>query len=75
MGLQQIDMPDHFPLDSIDPEADRLIELANEQKERFMSSDQKVMGTTSAVISISPSVLFSGFTTIICLQLTGLRTW
>lgn len=43
MGLQQIDMPDHFPLDSIDPEADRLIELANEQIERFMLSDQKVI--------------------------------
>ena len=43
MGLQQIDMPDHFPLDSIDPEADRLIEVANEQIERFMLSDQKVI--------------------------------
>ena len=43
MGLQQIDMPDHFRLDSIDPEADRLIEVANEQIERFMLSDQKVI--------------------------------
>lgn len=43
MGLQQIDMPDHFPLDSTAPEADQLIEIANEQIERFMLSDQKVI--------------------------------
>jgi hypothetical protein len=43
VGFQQIEMPDHFGLDSTEPEADRLIGVANEQIERFMLSDQEVI--------------------------------